>query len=113
MKDERVVELMMGAKTNYENSKQALIENKAHLKKMYDDLSASYDLLSRETEESIEMMEKVIKSALKIKNPSDANNNFMEKMKTCFASSNHKFMDVMMDAKRKQLVEAQKVYYSL
>jgi len=113
MKDERVVELIMGAKINYQNSKKALIENKEYLKRMYEELSASYDLLSRETEESIEMMEKVIASALKIKNPSDAYNNFLEKMRICFTSSNHKFREVMMDAKRKQLSETQKVYFNL
>ena len=104
-----VIALVKKAQASYHISTEAMQEDKCQLKKMYDDLSASYDNLSKEMLEDVETLEKVLQqSADQVGDHSEADK-VLESLQTCFDSSSQQWIEVTMKAKCRLLNEAQQV----
>jgi len=102
-----IVELLLEAKESYQNSIKIIVENKKYLSNMYDDLSSSFDNLGRQTNENVDVMEKMLTSDLQFQDPM-VTSGVLEALKSSFNLPSHKFVEMMV-AKRKQLTEAQQV----
>ena len=112
-KDEKfkneTIALVKKAQTSYHISTKAMLEDKELLKKMYDDLSSSYDNFTKETLEDVETLEKVLQqSAGQI-----GDHKLLESLQACFDSPSQQWIEVMMKAKRRLLNEAQQVIHNL
>lgn len=112
-KDEKfmkqVIATVKKAQTSYHIlSTKVMQEDMDHLKKMHDDLSSSYDNLTREMLEDVVTLEKVLQSAGQVGDRSEAHK-ILESLQVCFDSPSQHWIDVTMKAKRRLLNEAQQV----
>lgn len=96
------------AKISYQNNCHVIVENAKNLAKLYDDLSTSYDILNRETNENLETIEKVLSSAKQFQDLSEVKN-YLAPLKAYFDSSRYKSLDDKMRANHKQLNEVGQV----
>ena len=107
-----IVEWLKEAKESYQNSIEIIVENKKYLTKMFDDLSSTYDNLCCQTNENMEMIEKVLATGLHFQDPlatSTVLAQVLEVLKSSFNLPIHQLEEEMMIAKQKQLTEAQQV----
>ena len=109
---EELAELVKKAIDNYKAASTTMKENKEYINKMYEDLSLSYDTLTKEMMEDVETMEKVLLSSHHDEDPSKTFD-FLERLKSSLNAPSYLLMEVMVKAKRQQLVEAHKVTMSL
>ena len=103
-----IVELKKVAEKSYRNHIETIEESKEFLKQLYDELSSSYDDLSREANVNIEIIEKMLASNQQFQDQSEVPD-YLASLKSCFSSPPHLFMEEKMKAKFKQLTEVQKV----
>ena len=102
------VEVVRVAEKSYRNYLKTIEESKEFLKQLFNDLSSSYDDVSRETNANIEIMGKILASPSEFQYQTESPD-FLATLKACFSTPIHMFMEEKMKAKRKQLGEAQKV----
>jgi len=79
------------------------------LKKMYQEVSTSYDIISEELVEDIKTMEKALQSTTQMEDNSSKAFNSLERLKVSLSAPSQLLMEVMAKSNRRQLTEVHKV----
>jgi len=104
-----LVDLVTKAHEKYLITTKSIKENSDYLKKMYEELSTSYDIISEELVEDIKTMEKFLQSTTQMEGNLSKAFNSLERLKASLSAPSQLLMEVMAKSNRRQLTEVHKV----
>jgi len=108
-----LVNLVTKAHEKYLIATKSMKETSDYLKKMYQEVSTSYDIISEEMVEDIKTMEKALQSTTQMDGYSSKAFNSLECLKVSLSAPSQLLMEVMAKSNHRQLTEVHKVYISM
>ena len=104
-----LVDLVTKAHEKYLITTKSMKESSDYLKKMYQEVSTSYDIISEELVEDIKTMEKALQSTTQMDGYSSKAFNSLERLKVSLSAPSQLLMEVMAKSNRRQLTDVHKV----
>jgi len=108
-----LVDLVTKAHEKYLITTKSMKESSDYLKKMHEELSTSYHIISQELVEDIETMEKALQSATQMDGNLSKPFNSLERLKASLSAPSQLLMEVMAKFNRRQLTDVHKVCISI